>query len=299
MIPPVVSRPALLAVCAGSALAFTRLLQAATPDPAPATPPAPAQPVVPTQLVLQNGRAVPISAVSMQKDQFLVKTDTDNFMAGASIPVSSVDHVVGDKPAAINQAVALLLTGKSKDARKLLAPVLAEHADTAKLPGTFWLEAARAVLVTDGLDGFAGPCAALGKEISEATPDSGPDPFVALGKALLQPATAKVTEREAALREVISDDMPDDLCAYASFFLAELLRNDRRKDAALDTYLAVPCLYPSGGIVVNGMAQLRAAEILTAQGSRDEALALVHSAIRNSKGTVAAELAAKLLESIK
>jgi hypothetical protein len=255
--------------------------------------------VLPPQIVLQNGRSIPITAVTMQKDGFVVKSDSEGFIAGDTIPLTSVDHVFGDKPVAISQAIALLLTGKPKDARRVLTPVLAEHKDSAKLPGNFWLEAARAALVANALEGVAGPCTALGREISDATPEPGPDPFVALGKVLLMPLSAKVSDRETALRSLLTDDMPDDLCAYASYFLASLLDTDRRGEAALDAYLAVPCLYPSGGMVITGVAQFKAAEILTAQGHRDEAMALVRSAIRNCKGTPAEELADKLLKSIK
>lgn len=252
-----------------------------------------------TQIVLQNGRAVPLASVSLQGDKFVVKTALDGFAAGATIPLASVDHVFGDKPAGINQAIALMLNGKAAEAVKLLEPILAEHKDTARLPGNFWLEAARAALVANSLEGAFTACGALGKDISDATPAQGIDPFVTLSKALLMPISAKVSEREAALRDLSTDNLPAELCAYACYFRAELLKKDKREAEALEAYLSVSCLFPSGGLVVNGVAQLKAAEILTAQGRREEAVALVNSAARNTKGTTAAELAAELLKSIK
>jgi predicted Zn-dependent protease len=276
------SRQALLAACAGLVLAGTF-----------------ARGAEPTQIVLLNGRALPLAAVALQGDKFVVKTDVEGFAANAVIPVSSVDHVFGDKPEAINQAIALLLTGQAREAIKLLEPLLAAHKDTAKLPGNFWLEAARAALVANSLEGAFTACGPLGKDISDATPAQGVDPFVTLSKALLLPVSTKVADREAALLDLTTDNLPAELCAFATFLRAELIRRDKREAAALEAYLTVPCLFPSGGLVVNGVAQFRAAELLTAQGRRDEAVALVHSAIRNTKGTAAETLAAKLLESIK
>jgi hypothetical protein len=253
----------------------------------------------PTQIVLQNGRAIALTAVTLQGDKFVLKVDSDGRAAGTAIPVTSVDHVFGDKPEATNQAIALMLTGKPAEAGKLLEPLLAEHKDTAKLPGNFWLDAARAALVAKALEGDASACATLGKDISDATPVEGIDPFVMLGKTLQLPFSTKLSDREAALLELTTDKQPAELGAFASFFRAALLKKDKRDAAALEAYLTVSCVFPSGGLVINGVAQLKAAEILTSQGRREEALALVNSAIRNTKGTTAETLAAKLLESIK
>jgi len=287
MNPPAITQPlslcrAILAASAGITLACTQMQAAEV-----------------TQIVLLNGRAVPLSAVTLQADKFVFKPGSDGTPAPDPIPMSMVDHVFGDKPEATNRAIALLLTGKPADALKLLEPLLAEHKNTAKLPGNFWLEAARAALVASALEGAVTDCTTLGKDISDATPAQGIDPFVLLGKALMLPFSAKVSEREAALLELTTDNMPADLCAYASFFRANLLKKDKRDAPALEAYLSVSCLFPSGGLVINGIAQLKAAEILTAQGRREEALALVQSAIRNTKGTVAEDIATKLLESIK
>ena len=306
------SQRALLASAAGLALAFAQAHAAPATPAAPAAPapgapitsaPAPA-PVAQSavQIVLQNGRSLPISAVVLKGDKFEIKSEVigiNDFTVGKLIDFDKVDHVFGPKPPGINQGIALILTGKPAEGRKLLLPILAEHKDTAKLPGNYWLEAARAALVANALEGSAPSCATLGKEISDATPAAGPDPFVALGKALLLHTTVKLAEREAALRAQVTDNQPADVCAYASIFLGNLLQSDKRNDAALEAYLAVPCLYPSGGLVMTGVAQFKAAEVLTSQGFRKEAMPLILSAMRNTKDTPAKDLLAKLLESIK
>ena len=313
---PLPSHRALLAL--GSAAALTLLTQAQAAPAAPAAP-APARPagtapaaapaaaaaakqptsLGPTQIVLQNGVSVPLGAVALKGDKYEIKTEVGRYVPGDTILVTSVDHVFGEKPAAINQAIALLLTGKPVDGRKVLIPILAEHKDTAKLPGNFWLEAARVSLVANALEGAGPQCDALGKEITAVTANPGQDPYVALGKALLLHKTVKLEDRQAALKAQTTDAQPADVCAYASFFLAGLLQSEKRDSEALEAYLAVPCLFPSGGMILNGVAQLKAAEFLTAEGRRTEAVSLAQSAMRYTKDTVARDLANKLYDSVK
>ncbi len=258
-----------------------------------------AEVVVPAHLVLLNGRAIPLSAVALQGGNFVVKTAFESFTAGSTIPAATVDHVYGDKPAAINQAVALVLTGKPDEADALLEPILAQHQDTAKLPGNFWLEAARAAVVAKAIGGGITASNDLVRAISDATPAQGIDPFSGLGKALALPISTKLADRIEALKILATDTMPADLCAYATFFRAEILKKDKRDAEALEAYLSVSCLYPTGGLVINGVAQFKAAEILTAMNRRDEALALVTSSLRCVKGTVVEGAANQLLQSIK
>jgi tetratricopeptide (TPR) repeat protein len=263
----------------------------------------------PVQVVFQNGRSVPISSVALQADKLVITTSANGFTEGQSFPLASVDHVYGEKPAQINLGIALLLTGKPADALKLLEPVLAEQKITAKIPGNFWLEAARAALVAYAVSENTAKTTEIGKEISEATPIQGIDPFVSLGKALLLPASTSPEDRETALRDLASDNFPADVAAYASFYLGNLLSEARRdKDpakalqqtmATLEAYLVVPTLYPAGGMILNGVAESKAAEILVALGRREEAIALLTSSIRQTGGTLVAVDAAKRVETLK
>ena len=254
---------------------------------------------IPTQLVLQKGRYIPISAVGLQGDKFVVKTATPEFPVGSVIPVATVDHVFGDKPVEINQAIALLLAGEPNDALRLLEPLLLQHKDTAKLPGNFWIESARAALVANALYRKAPACEALVKAISDATPAQGRDPMGELSTALLLPEATKIGERIDLLAALATDTQPADLCAYASYFSGELLKKAKREPEALQAYLSVTCLYPSGGMIITGAAQFKAAEILAGMSRREEALALVTSALRRLKGTTLVEPATQLLQSLK
>ncbi len=263
-----------------------------------ASPAAPAAEAA--RVVFQNGRSIPIGSLTLQADKLVVQTASDGFNAGQAFPLLSADHIYGEKPAEVNQAVALLLTGKPQEAGKLLEPIVAEHRITAKIPGNFWLEAARTLLLAHAVYGDATECTAIGKEISDATPTQGIDPFVSLGKALLLPAlTTKAADRDVALRDLTTDNMPADVCAYASFFRGNLLRKEKRDPEALEAYLAAPCLFPSGGSVLNAAAEIQAAELLAALNRREEAIALLKSAIRDASGTFLADEANKRLESLK
>jgi tetratricopeptide (TPR) repeat protein len=253
----------------------------------------------PTRIVFQNGRAVQISAVALQGDRLVIRSSADGFNEGQAFPLTSADHVFGEKPAATNSGIALLLMGKPAEAIKLLEPVLLEHQVTAKIPGNFWLEAARAALVAHALEGNSSKLAEIGKEISDATPMPGNDPYIALGKALSLPSSTKAEDLETAFRDLTTDNLPADLCAYASIYRANLLKSLKRDAEALEAYLSVPCLFPSGGMVLNAVAELNAAEFLAAMGRRDEAVALLKSAMREAVGTLVASEANKRLESLK
>jgi len=263
----------------------------------------------PVSIVFQNGRTIPINAVAVQGDKLTITVAAPGFNVGQVFPIASADHIYGTKPPEINQAVALLLTGKTEDALKLLEPVVDGHRITGKIPGNFWLEAARAALVGYALNGNTAKCTEIGNEISDATPVQGIDPFVSLGKALLLPATTPTAERELALRDLTTDNLPADICAYAAFFRAQLLKSiGRNSDAALaaqqdadvlEAYLTVPCVYPAGCMIVNSAAEIQASALLVAIGRHQEAVMLLNSAIRQSSGTHLAADANKRLESIK
>jgi tetratricopeptide (TPR) repeat protein len=269
----------------------------------------PASAAEPIRVVFQNGRSVPISSVALQGANLVITSAADGFNPGQSFPLATADHIFGEKPAELDQAIALLLTDKPADALKLLEPILSSQQVSAKIPGNFWLEAARAALVAYAVTGNTARCTEIGKEISDATPVQGNDPFVSLGKALLMPSATKLADRETAFRDLTTDNLPADVCAYASFYRASLLKSAKRSaDAAealkqdkdaLEAYLMVPCLFPSGGMILNAVAELKASELLASLGRREEAVALFNSSIRQSTGTLVAADASKRMESLK
>jgi len=265
---------------------------------APAAP-KPAAPSAPAQLVFQNGRSIPLSSVDIAQDKVLIKTAADGFGAGQSFPLTAVSHVFGDRPAELNQAIALLLFDRHKEAIDLLEPLLAAHRVSAKIPGNFWLESARTLLVCFALTGDAARCTQLGKDISDATPPQGSDPFVSLGKALLMPASVSPEDRDVSLKDLTADEMPADVAAYASFYRTRLLKEQKKNAEALQALLAVPCLYPSGGLILNAAAEIHASDLLAGLSRRDEATHLINSALRVSQGTILSEEGNKRLESLK
>lgn len=254
----------------------------------------------PLEAVLQNGRSVPVSSLALEGDKFVLKVATEAYPVGQIFPLAMVDHIYGERPPEINQAVALTLTGKARDAQVLLKPIVKDHSITAKIPGNFWLDAARSLLVAYAVSGDEANTTDMGNKISDTTPAQGIDPFVMLGKALLIPdTTVKAEDRELALRNLLTEKQPADLCAYASYYRGILFQKDKKTPEALEAYLSVPCLYPAGNFIVNAAAELKAADILTSMNRPKEALALAESALRVSVGTVLADKAKARLASLK
>ena len=253
----------------------------------------------PTRIVFQNGRSVDIASVAIQGSNLVIKSSADGFVAGQPVPLATADHVFGEKPVSLDAGIAMLLQGQPEESRKILAPILESQRVTAAIPGNYWLQAARATLLAYAIEGKTEECKALGREISDATPAPGNDAFVGLGSALLLPASTKLVERETALRDQTTDNLPAQICAYASFYRANLLKNAKRDKEALEAYLMVPCLFPVGGPVLNAAAELNASELLVASGRREEAVALLNSAVRYGSGTALATEANKRLKSLK
>ncbi len=253
----------------------------------------------PSQVVFKNGRSLPISYLSLEGDKFVMKVAAEGYTIGQIFPLASVDHIFGEKPAEINQAIALMLRGKAREARELVEPIVEKHRISAKIPGSFWPDAARVLLLTHAMSGDNGNVTTLSREISSVTGAQGVDPFQLLGNALLLPPTTKVEERLLAMRDLTADNLPSDVRAYASFFLGNILKKEKKTPEALEAYLSVPCLYPSGGLILNAAAELDAADILTILKRREEALALVQSALLASTGTLLADEANARLKSLQ
>ena len=253
----------------------------------------------PARVVFQGGASIPVDALVQQAGNLVVNAEIEGFTVGQPFPIQTADHVYGDRPAQVNQGVALIMMGKPKDALKLLEPAVLRHRLTAKIPGNFWVEAARSALIAYALTGNSAKCSELGKEISDATPEAGIDPFIPLSKTLLLPESTKAEDRVVALRDLISDSSPADVCAYASFFVGNLLKENKKPTEALEAYLSVTCIYPTGGLAINAGAEVKAAEILTGLGRHEEATTLLKSALPSATGTALAEDIKKLLESTK
>ena len=251
------------------------------------------------QVVFNNGRGIPVDALAIEGGKFVVKKDAGGAVTGQNFPLSYASHVSGEKPKAIDRAMALVLQEKPKEALELLEPVLAAQKASAAVPGTYWVDAARAALYANSLYNEPEKAEALGKEISDATPAQGNDPSIRLGKAMAIPRSVKSTDRIGAFGDLVSDDLPAEISAVASYFRGKLLQTYEREDDAFQAFLTVGCIYPTGGVVVTSAAEASAADILSKKNRRDEAVALLTSAARGAKGTAIGDEAAKRLESLK
>jgi len=252
----------------------------------------------PVRIVFTGGRMLPIEAVELKNGQFTVLTPQEGFTQGQTFAANLADHIFGDKPDGLNRGIALLLLDDPVKALGALEPVLASQKVTAGVQGNFWVEAARATVIAYAWMGNSAKAEALGKELSDATKAS-PDPAVTLGKALLQPVSTKIDTKLTAYNDLVNDTVPTDIAAYAAFYRAAVLKRGHRDAEALESYLSVPCLYPTGSSLVSGAAELAAADALLVQARREEATALLNSASRDARGTPIADEAQKRLEGLK
>lgn len=253
----------------------------------------------PPRIIFSNGRGIPVDTLAIEGGKFVVKKDSDGAVTGQSFPVSAASHVSGEKPPEINKALALVLTDKPKEALELLEPVLASQKASAAVQGNYWVETARAALYANSLYNEPAKAEALGKEISDATPAQGNDPSIRLGKAMALPKSVKSQDRIGAFGDLVSDDLPAEISAVASYCRGKLLKTFDRDEEAFQAFLTVGCIYPTGGIIVTSASELEAAAILDSRNRREEAIALLTSAERGAKGTVIGDEAAKRMESLK
>ncbi len=250
-------------------------------------------------VVLQGGKAIPLSALALQGDKLVITTALDGFVPGQSFGLAAADHIYGERPPELNQAIALLLTDKVDAALKLLEPILDQHKASAKIPGNFWLETARLSLIAYALKGNTSKCTELGPQISDATPTPGQDSFVALSKVLLMPSSTAPNILETAFSDLATSNLPADICAYASFYRGNLLKKLKRNTEALEAYLSVSTIFPAGNMILNGAAEFQAAEYLVNLKRQGEAKALFKSAAAQAEGTLIEEDANKRLENLK
>jgi hypothetical protein len=243
-------------------------------------------------------KSIPIDNLALQGGKFTVKVPGEG-LPTTPFPESLASHVSGDKPAEIDQAVGLLLLNKPLDALALLEPLLEKHKVSAKVPGNYWIEAARAALVAYSINRSTSKCEEIGKALSDATPAAGDDPQVALSRAMLTSLSVKIDDRISALSVLATDSSPPEVSAYACFFRANLLKTAKRNVEALEAYLTIPSVYPTGGRVINAAAGLNAAEILANMNRRDEAVTLLQDSVREGKNTVIATEAEKKIPLIK
>lgn len=267
--------------------------------PAPAAQTAAAEDVQPLRIVFQGGRTVSLEALKVEGDQFVVVAAEGDLTVGQKVPVTAADHMFGDKPAAVNEGIALMLLRNPEQAIATLEPVLESQKVTASVPGNFWVESARGAVLAYA-DMANGPkVEALLKELKDVNKEKGTDTLADLAKVLMLPAATKIEQKVAAFDALINDVSPTDVAAYATYFKGEALKKAKQDAEASQSYLVAPTLYPTGNGVLNGAAELNASEFLIRKNRVNEAVNLLNSAARSAPNTSVATEAQKRLQSVK
>lgn len=250
-------------------------------------------------LVFRTGRSIPLSAVAQQGENFVVRQAVAGYAAGTVIPRNIITHVSGEKPPALSLGTGQLLTGHPAEAIKILEPLVTSLKPTAKISGNYWIDAARVLVLSYAQEKETTKAEPLIKEISEASPAPGIDPVGRLAKALATPVSAGFDARMAALDAQISDSNPTEISAFASFFKGRLMEEEKKTSGAIEAFLTVGCLYPSGAVLTTSAAELRAGLLLAAKPERRlEAVALIKSAAQGAANTPIAAEAQKRLASL-
>lgn len=256
---------------------------------------APSGPMV----VFRTGRSIPLAAIAPQGENFVVREAVAGYAAGAAIPAASISHVSGEKPAALSIGTGQFLMGQPRDAIKTLEPLVSSLKSAAKISGSYWVESARVLVLAYAQEKETAKIDPLVKDISDATPTPGTDPVGRLAKALATPVSSGFEARVGALNDQISDSNLVEMSAFASFFKGRLLEEEKKNTEAIQAYLTVGCLYPSGSVLTTSAAELRSATLLAAKdGRRDEAVSLMKSAAIGGEGTAIGENAKKRVDSL-
>ncbi len=243
-------------------------------------------------------KSIPIDNLSFAADKFTVKNPGDT-LPKIPLNLAWASHVSGSEPPQIAEAVALLLMNKPSDALALLDPIMEAHQITAKVPGNYWIKAARAALVAHSINRATSKCAEIGKAISDATPVAGNDPSVALSTAMLTPLSVSINDRISALASLANDSSPPEVSAYACYFRGNLLKTAKKNKEALEAYLTVPAVYPTCGRILIAASVLNAGELIAGMNRRDEAILYLKDAVREGKGTAIGAEAEKRIPLVK
>lgn len=243
--------------------------------------------------------SIPVEKLSFANGKYVLKEAGDKKYPAGPFDAAWASHISGEEPSQIAEAVGLLLMNKPSDAIALLDPIMEQHQITSKVPGNFWIRAARAALVAHSVNRASSKCVEIGQAISDATPAAGDDPSVALSKAMLTPLTVKIDDRIGALEALANDASPAEVSAYASFFRGNLLKTARKNDLALESYLSIPARFPTCGRVIIAAAELNAGELLAGLNRREEAVLCLEDAVREGKGTAVGAEAEKRIPLVK
>lgn len=256
--------------------------------------------VEPNVIVFDGNREVKLDLVTLTPSSYVINAEVSGFTLGQALPLTVSTYVSGPKPVEINRAISQLVLGKATDALITIAPIVSRHKVTSKISGNYWIPSVRIAIIANAMNGGTEKVNSLGTDLAQVTGAQGRDPVMSLAQVLLMPASTKVDERVAAFSSLLKDPKtPLEICAYASYFRGNYLKTMHRNAEALESYLSVSCLYPAGGMVLNGAAEMKAADILNNQKRRFEAISLLTSATHGTRQTTVGNEVDQRLKSLR
>lgn len=198
-------------------------------------------PLCAQRYILKDGRALNQADVTL-KDGNLVRA-----LAGGggevSYPVSQVVRLDWPEPEEIDQSRQLAAAGKDAEAEEKITPVYRQFAPFAKLPGSWWSDAAliRArVLLAQQKNAEAERAA---RELMSGSTDTETVAAAQLIMARIQVALEKADIADAMLDEILRKEVSSEIGARAAILRGDIAFKRKDFEKALEFYLQVPAFF--------------------------------------------------------
>ena len=163
--------------------------------------------------------------------------------AEISYPISQVVQIDWPEPAEVGAARELLLSGKSVEAEEEIMPVYNQFAPFAKVPGSWWGDAAliraRALLAQEKKS----EAERAARELMSTTTDVEIKTSAQLIMARVQMLLAKPDIADAMLDEIMRQESSAEIEARAAILRGDIAYGRKEFEKAIEFYLQVPAFY--------------------------------------------------------
>ena len=191
--------------------------------------------------ILKDGKVLNQADVAV-KDGKLVRT-VGGGGAEVTYPFSQVVRLEWPEPAELAAATELLTAGKASEAEEKVTPVYNQFAPFAKLPGSWWSNAAiiraRALLAQKKISEAESAAREINSTSSDREDVSAAQLLLAEGQLRL----AKPDIADAMLDEIMRNAVSSEISARAVMLRGDIAYQRKQFEKALGFYLQVPAFY--------------------------------------------------------
>lgn len=160
-----------------------------------------------------------------------------------SYPVADVVRLDWPEPAEIEEARALVTEGKGPAAEAKIVPIYNQFAPFAKLPGSWWADAALIRARAFLLQQRNGEAERAARELISSASDQETVASAQLIMARIQMLQDKPDIADAMLDEIMRKDLSSEVEARAAILRGDIAYGRKEFEKALEFYLQVPAFY--------------------------------------------------------